>query len=123
MLQTDIAISIYEAVGSHLCVSSSDGQKVYGMLATVLKENRNILLSFDNVTILTSAFLHAAVGQLYGQFSEEKIRSSLKVVDMSSDDLVLLKYVVDTAKQYFKDPQQFNQAVQEVMGDEEDYER
>ena len=54
-----------------------------------------------NVSTLTSAFLNAAVGQLYGQFDEDQIRRLLKVEDRESDDVALLKRVVDTAKQYF----------------------
>ena len=44
---------------------------------------------------LTSAFLNAAIGQLYGTFSEGQIRSQLKVEDVEPDDLALLKRVVD----------------------------
>lgn len=36
---------------------------------------------------------------------------------MQPDDLALLKRVVDTAKQYFKDPERFNKAVEEVLRD------
>ncbi len=108
-MQKDVTISIFEVVGSPLCVASNDGQKVYDRLAKVLKENRSVALSFHNVTTLTSAFLNAAVGQVYGEFSEEKVRSLLAVENMESDDLFLLKRVVDTAKQYFKDPQKFEQ--------------
>lgn len=116
-MQKNITISIYEVVGSPLCVASSDGQKVYDRLAIVLQENRSVALSFHNVTTLTSAFLNAAVGQLYGEFSEEKIRSLLRVEEMEPDDLFLLKRVVDTAKQYFKAPQKFEQAVRGAMED------
>ena len=116
----NLALSIFEIVGSPLCVASSDGQKVYDRLAAALKEGRGVTLSFHNITTLTSAFLNAAIGQLYGTFSEEQIRSLLKVQDMQSDDLALLKRVVETAKQYFKDPQKFDQAVRETLGDESD---
>ena len=116
----DIRISIFEVVGSSLCVASSDGQKVFDRLAPALKAHRRVTLSFHNVTTLTSAFLNAAIGQLYGPFSEEKIRSLLKVEDVEADDLELLKRVVDTAKLYFKDPQRFDQVVREVMEDEDD---
>ena len=51
----------------------------------------------------TAAFLNAAVGQLYGTFSEKKIRSLLKIEDAEQDDLALLKRVVDNAKLYFVD--------------------
>ena len=115
-MSNNLVLSTFEIVGSPLCVASSDGQKVYDRLAAVLKEGRSVILSFHNITTLTSAFLNAAIGQLYGAFSEEQIRSLLKVQDMQADDLMLLKRVVKTAKLYFKDPQKFDQAVRETRG-------
>ena len=114
-MQKNFTISVFEVVGSSLCVASGDGQKIYDRLASVFKQERGVLLSFRNVTTLTSAFLNAAIGQLYGEFNEEKIRSLLRVEEMESDDLALLKRVVDTAKQYFKDPQRFEQAVRDML--------
>ena len=114
-----IRISIYEVVGGPLCVASDDGQKVYERLNIAFETDRNVVLSFLNVTTLTSAFLNAAIGQLYGQFSEEKIRSLLKVEDAEQDDLALLKRVVENAKQYFRDPERFNQIVEETQEGEE----
>ena len=119
-MQKEIRLSLFEIVGSPLCVASSDGQKVYDRLAVAFKEERPVTISFHNITTLTSAFLNAAIGQLYGEFSEEQIRSLLKVQDMQDDDLALLKLVVETAKQYFKAPQAFDQAVRDVMEDESD---
>jgi len=117
MMSNHLVFSIFEIVGSTLCVASSDGQKVYDRLDPALNEGRGVTLSFRNVTTLTSAFLNAAIGQLYGKFSEEQVRSLLKVQDMQSDDLGLLKRVVETAKIYFRDPQRFDQAVQETSTD------
>jgi hypothetical protein len=57
-----------------------------------------------NVTSLTPAFLNVAIGQPYGEFSEEEIRAKLSVKDMEPDDLFLPKRVVETAKAYFKNP-------------------
>ena len=113
----DIRISMFEVVGGPLCVASSDGQKVYNRLADVLEVDRHVSLSFHKVTTLTAAFLNAAIGQLYGTFSEEKIRSLLKVKDVESVDLALLKRVVGNAKLYFKDPQRFDQVLQEKLED------
>ena len=101
----EIQISMFEVVGSSLCVASNDGQKVYERIAAALKADRSVTLSFRKVTTLTAAFLNAAVGQLYGTFSEGQIRSLLKVKDIEPVDLVLLKRVIDNAKLYFKSPQ------------------
>lgn len=119
MMNNNLAFSIFEIVGSPLCVASGDGQKIYERLSAALKEGRGVTLSFHNITTLTSAFLNAAIGQLYGAFSEDQIRSLLKVQDMQADDLALLKRVVDTAKLYFKDPKTFKRALRETMEDED----
>ncbi len=116
-MKKDISITMFEVVGSSLCVASGDGQKVYDRLSGALKEGCPVVLSFRNVTTLTAAFLNSAIGQLYGPFTEERIRSLLRVEDMQPDDIVLLKCVVETAKHYFKDPERFEQAVREDPGD------
>ena len=110
---------MFEVVGSPFCVASGDGQKICDLLTPALKTDGSIALSFRNVTALTAAFLNAAIGQLFGIFREEQIRSRLKIVDAEPDDLALLKRVVETAKLYFKDPERFNQVVRETLEDED----
>lgn len=116
-MKKNLTLSIFEVVGSPLCVASDDGQRVHDRVAAALKEGSDVTVSFLNVSSLTSAFLNAAIGQLYGSFTENEIRSKLKVKDIEPDDLALLKRVVETAKQYFKDPKRFDKAVEEAIGD------
>ena len=122
-MQDKLTISIYEVVSSPLCVASGDGQKVYERLAAVLKENRQVSLSFRNVSTLTPTFLNTAVGQLYSEFSEEQVRALLKVQDIQADDSKLLKRVVETAKAYFKDRESFDRAYRDEFGNECDHEQ
>lgn len=110
----NIRVLVYETVGSPLCVASHDGQKVYERIERALKEKCRVAISFRNVSTLTSAFLNAAIGQLYGKFDEEHIRASLSVEDIEPDDRALLKRVVDTAKLYFASPERFDQAIRDA---------
>ncbi len=119
-MSEEIKISMFEIVGSPFCVASDDGQKVYKHLDAALRANQEVVLSFHNVTAPTTPFLTAAIGELYGTFSEEKIRSLLKIEDAEPDNLALLERVVRDVKLCFKDPQRFNQVVREVMGDDDD---
>ena len=112
-----IRISMFEVVGSPFCVASDDGQKVHKHLDAALRANQEVVLSFHNITALTGAFLNSAIGQLYGTFSETKIRSLLKVVDAEKDDLALLNSVINNARFYFKDPKRYNQAIREALED------
>ena len=119
-MSENIQISLFEVVGSPFCVASDDGQKVHKHLDAALRANQEVVLSFHNITALTTPFLTAAIGELYGTFSEEEIRSLLKVEDIAPDDLALLESVVRDVKLYFKDPQRFNQIFQEVLGDDQE---
>ncbi|MCY3723846.1 MAG: STAS-like domain-containing protein [Candidatus Poribacteria bacterium] len=118
-MSENIKISMFKVVGSPFCVASGDGQKIHKHLDAALRANQDVVLSFHNVTALTTPFLTAAVGELYGTFSEEKIRSLLKVEDIEPDDLAFLESVVRDVKLYFKDPQKFNQIFQEVLEDDD----
>ena len=76
-------------------------------------------LSFQNVDMLTSAFLNTAIGQLYRDFSEKQIRDLLSVTEIANEDKVLLKRVIETAKLYYKDPQWLEDSIKKIMGEEE----
>ncbi len=115
-----IVIRPYEVVGNPLCVASEDGERVYALLKTALREKRPVELSFENVSVLTSAFLNSAVGQLYGEFLETDIQACLSVSHISQEDADLLKRVVETAKSYFSNPDQLRRAHKEVLGEDDE---
>ena len=69
--------------------------------------------------MLISLFLNVAIGQLYGFFNEAKIRAQLKVECLSSDDMELLKRVVDNAKKYYSSQESYDKAWLEEDDNEE----
>lgn len=119
-MTSNLTISVYEVVGSPLCVASGDGQKLHDRLFTALVQGQPVSLSFRNVSTLTSAFLNAAIGQLYGRLKEAEIRALLSVEDMDPDDAALLRRVVDTAKHYFSDPERFESTMREILEEDSD---
>lgn len=119
-MSDSVTLHIYEVVGSSLCVASQDGQKVFEQIQQALKDSKKVEISFQNVQSLTSAFLNAAIGQLYGFFNHDLLKGNLSVTDIEKDDLSLLKRVIDTAKQYFKDPAVIEAIRHEAMGDEDE---
>lgn len=112
-------IQVFDIVGGGLCVSSDDGQLVHDRIAELLREKRKVIISFENIDTLISAFLNAAIGQLYGEFLEEDIRASLSVEKMTPDDKELLRRVIENAKIYFKNREKFDKAWKEEVSDEE----
>ena len=115
-----ITVQVFDIIGGPLCVSAGDGQRLHDKIAPLLEAGTPVVLSFERVDILISAFLNAAVGQLYGKLSENRIRELLSVQDMEPDDLDMLSRVVDNAKLYFSRPGEFDRAWEDELGDEEE---
>jgi len=112
-----LTISVFNTVGNSFCVEADDGQKVYELIKKALQENRKVKVSFQNVEMLTSAFLNTAIGQLYKDFTEEEIKNSLSVDNLANEDAALLKRVVSTAKLYYKDPEEMEKSITEILGE------
>ncbi len=110
-----IKISIYAITGDEFCVAAEDGEKVFEQLKKAIQEERQVEISFLNVEMLTAAFLNTAIGKLYGEFDEEKIKDKLTVSEICNADKLLLKRVVDTAKAYYKNPGQFEESISKVI--------
>lgn len=114
----EIIIRVFNTVGSAFCVEADDGQNVYDLIVKALREGKKIRISFQNVEMLTSAFLNTAIGQLYRDFEEEKIKNSLTVENMLPEDKALLKRVIATAKLFYSDPERLQNSIKEILGDE-----
>ncbi|MHB8119048.1 MAG: STAS-like domain-containing protein [Methanothrix sp.] len=112
-------IRLTEIVGSDLCIASEDGQKVHDAIKKALQEEKDVRISFKNVDDLTSAFLNSAIGQLYSEFSEDELKASLAVSDASPEDLLLLKRVIQRAKEFFMDKERFEVATRELLGEDD----
>lgn len=111
-------ISVYQVAGGPLCVASGDGQKVFEQIRRTIEAGGSVNVSFKNVTALMPAFLNSAIGQLYGTFDEECIRSHIKIIDIKRSDLGLLVAVIRTAKVYFKNKESFDEAIREELGED-----
>ncbi|BCH59484.1 hypothetical protein RvVAR0630_21080 [Agrobacterium vitis] len=113
----DVELGIARLAGSGICVTSQDGQRVYEKIYEALKSGNRVKVSFFGVTRLTTAFLNAAVGQLYGEFSPEDIRRlMLPPADAEPWHLSRLKLVNDRAKQYFSDRGKYVEIIQSKLG-------
>ncbi|MGI9255702.1 MAG: STAS-like domain-containing protein [Salinispira sp.] len=118
-MSNQIKITVADIIGSQLCISTDDGQKIFDKVKPLVKKGERVTISFKNVTMLISAFLNVAIGQLYGpSFNENAIRRQVKFEGLSSDDEELLHIVVDNAKKYYSNKEGYDKARQEIEDEE-----
>ncbi|SMC55809.1 protein of unknown function [Desulfocicer vacuolatum DSM 3385] len=110
-----IKLSIFSIVGDSFCVAAEDGEKVFKQIRMGIEKNKKITLSFQNVEMLTTAFLNTAIGKLYGEYDEKTVKKHMSVEDMDSSDKLRLKRVIDTAKVYYANPNQLEDSIKTIM--------
>lgn len=113
-----ININIFNLVGNSFCVNSDDGNKVFYYIKQALEDKKKINLDFVNVSLLTSAFLNSAIGQLYRDFKDDSIKNLLQITNLSNEDKELLKRVVSTAKLFFQEPNRMQKSIDEILGED-----
>ena len=113
----NITINIVNTIGDVYGVEAEDGQKVFDLIIKAFLDKKKVTLSFQNIEMLTTAFLNTAVGQLYKDFPGEYIRENLKVATLTDSGKVALKRVVETAKIYYKDPEALRRSINEITED------
>ena len=95
-------------------IRDEQDKKDFELILKAFKENQKVHLSFQNIEMLTTAFLNTSVGQLYKDHSEDYIKANLSVSDLTESGKVALKRVVITAKLYYKDPEALQRSIDEI---------
>ena len=116
----EIIVNIFELISSAAAVSTADGESLFDRIKKAFESDIKVILDFNNIELITSTFLNSSVGRLYGHYDQEFIKDHLGLDNMSNDDLVLLKKVVDRAKEYFKEREKLDKAIGEALGEEDD---
>lgn len=100
---------IKDIINSDLAVSTEKGNQVFELIDSNLKANQQVILDFEGISVLITAFLNAAIGKLYANsaFTGEFLNSNLKLVNVESDDRILFIDVIQRAKEYFADKDSF----------------
>ncbi|MBE9467215.1 MAG: DUF4325 domain-containing protein [Bacteroidetes bacterium] len=114
----EININIFEIIGSNVAVSSDAGQKIFNIIDKTLTQDYIANLNFNNINLLTTAFLNTAIGQLYSKYLSEQLKKQLKLSNILYEDKLLLKKVTDRAKEYFKDKKNIDNIIKDTLGDE-----
>lgn len=112
-----LKISIYNIVGDGICMEPSEGHKIFEIIDKGISADRKVILSFKNVTQLTTAFLNKAIGQLYKKYDEPEIKAHIRIEDITQSGAISLKKVVEIAKAQYNDPEALRRSIDEIMGE------
>ena len=94
-------ISVFEEVGGNSAIRVDDGTRIYQKIDAAISNGRSITLDFQNIDLIITAFLNAAIGQLYSKYSSEDLNSRIELKNIKPEDVRLFKKVIERAKEFF----------------------
>ena len=114
----DIKIGLYQVLGKSELTFEHEGQVIYPLIAEAFNQGKKVVVSFDNVQLITWSFVTKAIGQLYEHFSESQIQSCLQLVDITEEDLEFVYHVMETKKEFLINPEKFRQPMSDEQLEE-----
>lgn len=110
-----MVIKVNELVSCNKGVTPDEGKVVYDKLIAAFNNEQPVILDFAGIEMMTTAFLNVAIGNLYKTYTSEQLRELLKLVNVSETTAFRIKKVTDRAKDFYDNPEEFNQGVKEVL--------
>jgi STAS-like domain of unknown function (DUF4325) len=110
-----VQISVVDIAGTPICVAVEDGHRVHNAIAEKLQVGVAVVVSFNGVTRLTTAFLNVAFGQHYNEFPEEVVARLVTASGMDGMTAKLLEKVIERAKHYYRDPARHEAAAKSII--------
>ncbi len=108
-------LKIKDIISRETAVSSDDGDIVFNRIIECINEKSIAELDFSEITILTTAFLNSAIGQLYNKFSSEQLNKTISLKNVANEDKILFKKVIERAKEYFRDKKGFEDSANDAI--------
>jgi STAS-like domain of unknown function (DUF4325) len=115
---SDIQINLYQVLGKFELTFEHEGQVIYPLISEAFKQGKKVVVSFENVQLITWSFVTKAIGQLYEHFSESQIQSCLQLADLSEEDLDFVHHVMETKQEFLINPEKFRQPMSDEQLEE-----
>jgi len=115
MESNEYIISVFDEIGGESAISVSDGNALFQKIDKAITQGVEVVLDFQNINFIITAFLNAAIGQLYSKYTSEQLQMKLKLKNVKSEDVSLFKLVIERAKEYFSNPEDFERTTKDSI--------
>ena len=114
-MEDKLIIRIFEEVGGDTAISVDSGDKIYHKIDQAIENGHQVTLDFQNIKLIITAFLNAAIGQLYSKYTSEQLKNNLEIQNIKPEDVRIFNKVIERAKEYFANPKEFDATAQNSL--------
>lgn len=107
--------NIADLIQSPSALTREQGLIVYDKILPQLNKNNKLVLDFSEIENIITPFLIASIGKLYGIFSSDLLQTLLVVSNLPKSTISKIQIVINNAKYYYENSDNFKNAVLEVI--------
>ena len=108
---------IKKIINTNFAVATDDGDSIFQLINSQFNLGKKVILNFEGITLITTTFLNAAIGQLYSTnaYSSDFLNKNLEFINIQDIDKHLFSMVVKTAKEYLADKEGFEKNLNDAI--------
>lgn len=111
----NVLINVAEEIKSPSALTQEQGNIIFSKIIDAIDNESVVSLDFSQVESIISPFLNNAIGQLYGLYTSEQLRSHLNIQNFPDEKKATLNIVIANAKRYYINKTKFDSTVKEVF--------
>ena len=96
-------------------VTPEEGLPIYDKIINLFDNGQQVILDFEEIELVTTAFLNVIIGRLYEKYTSDQLKTMLFFDNLTEGIAMRIKAVSDTAKEYYKNRDQYNQDVDSIL--------
>lgn len=89
-------IKVYDLT-TDMAVEYGNGDALCNLIKSKIHQQKNVVVDFSGVNIVLSAFLNAAIGNLFHDMSKEEFDKTIQIIGLPPFSENILKRVIDGA--------------------------
>ncbi|WP_422881371.1 STAS-like domain-containing protein [Pantoea agglomerans] len=95
-------INIREKIGTR-CILKDDGQRLFNEIEPSLRDDMDVTLNFDGVSLFASPFFNFSVGQLITSIPENTVKNKLHIQNLDTVGESVMSRVIENASKFHAD--------------------
>jgi len=107
-------VYIRDFILSDIAVVAEDGKKVNAEIRKYLENDEPVVVDFEGVDLVNTAFLNTAIGELYKDYTSDFLNKYLTIL-LNESDFKSLKLVIERAKDFYNNTDSFNDSVKKIF--------
>ena len=92
-----------------------DAERVFHAVEEQLRNGQNVILCFEGIDFITPSFLAAVLGRLLREYTEEDVRTRIKVVNLKPDFEYMVEAVIKSNVAYLKNPEKHDRIFEKSL--------